>query len=133
MMFLIRTGLMLALVLLILPIDKEEAGISQGPTAFETLAAVRTVVTDVGGFCQRNPETCATGAATAEVLRQKAVYSAGVVQTWLSDGDSSRVLHADMSSNADVEGHTANAAADDVAALIMAADARLPASAHPPL
>ncbi|MBV6656232.1 MAG: DUF5330 domain-containing protein [Devosiaceae bacterium] len=82
-MFLIRSAFWLALVLLILPIDRDAAGITDGPGAFETMAAVQTAFQDLRGFCDRNPSACETGAETVDVLRQKAVYSAGVVQSWL--------------------------------------------------
>ena len=125
----IRTAFWLALIRLVLPIDRQEAGIADGPGALETLGAVQTVFNDVRGFCERNPDACATGAATVDVLRQKAVYSAGVVQGWLSEGGQGETLQVR---------HDAlppqGVGEDAVAALIMAADQqRVPASAMPPL
>ncbi len=128
MTFLLKTAFWLTVVLLILPIDREEAGIAQGPGAFETFAAVQTVVSDMRGFCARNPSACETGTATVDVLRQKAVYSAGVVQGWLADDEHQQTIHVRS------EPAPEEAVRDDqVAALIEAADARIPASAHPPL
>lgn len=128
MMFLLRTAFWLTLILLILPVDREEAGIGQGPGAFETFAAVQTVVSDMRGFCERNASACQTGAATVDVLRQKAVYSAGVVQGWLADDVSEQTLH--VRSEPAPGGIVRD---DEVAALIEAASARIPASAYPPL
>ena len=82
-MFLLRSVFWLGLVLLVLPVDRQAAGIEDGPGALATLLALQTTVQDVRGFCGRNPQACETGAATVDVMRQKAVYSAGLVQTWL--------------------------------------------------
>lgn len=137
MSFLIKTGFWLALVLLILPVDREEAGIEHGPSMFESLAAVQTVVTDVRGFCGRNPQTCDTGAATLSVLRQKAVYSAGVVQGWLADSHDPDTLHVrvdDIAPTPEPLVHTSHdASSQEVATLIDASSARIPAQDHPPL
>jgi hypothetical protein len=130
-MFLIRTAFWLTLILLVLPIDREEAGIAGGPGALETLSAMQTVVSDMRGFCDRNPGACATGSATVDVLRQKAVYSAGVVQGWLADGGSAPTVYARMDDDATVSQNQVDR--DDVAALILAANNRIPASDAPPL
>lgn len=144
MSFLIKTSFWLALVLLILPVNREEAGIAQGPGVFESFAAVQSVVADMRGFCGRNPQACDTGTATLDVLRQKAVYSAGVVQGWLADGEGT--LHVRMDEAAPTPAaqvqasapapHSATqrtAAQDQMAALINASNPRVPASAYPPL
>lgn len=131
-MFLIRTAFFVAIVLLLLPIDRQAAGITEGPGTFETFAAIQTVVADARGFCDRNPQACATGAATVGVLRQKAIYSAGVVQSWLAEGEAGATIsvHNRLPAN----GAQDSAGGDDqVAALIQAANGRVPASAFPPL
>lgn len=91
---------------------------------------MQTVVSDMRGFCDRNPGACATGAATVDVLRQKAVYSAGVVQGWLADG-SEQPIHVRLDGEAPVPPSSVDH--DGVAALIMAADNRIAASDAPPL
>lgn len=146
MSFLIKTSFWLALVLLILPVNREDAGIAQGPGVFESFAAVQSVVADMRGFCGRNPQACDTGAATLDVLRQKAVYSAGVVQGWLADGDGNGTLHVRLDETAPrpeavvqtstpAQNQTAQgqAALDQMATLINASNPRVPASDYPPL
>lgn len=141
MSFLIKTSFWLALVLLILPVNREEAGIAQGPGMFESFAAMQTVVADMRGFCGRNPQACDTGAATIDVLRQKAVYSAGVVQGWLADGDSGGTLHVHLDEatptpDALVQANTpvpVQPVFDQMATLIDASNPRVPARAYPPL
>ena len=132
MFFLIKTAFWLSLVLLFLPVNRDEAGIAEGPSTFETLAAVQTVWHDVSGFCERNPAACATGAQTVTVIRQKAVYSAGVVQTWLSD-DGSAPLPAVTVPAGFYEPHNQTAPDDAMASLIEASDPRIPARDYPPL
>ncbi|MFK7793401.1 MAG: DUF5330 domain-containing protein [Devosiaceae bacterium] len=135
MMFLIKTTFWLSLVLLLLPIDRHAAGIAEGPGTLETFSAVRTVVSDARGFCDRNPSACATGTATLAVLRQKAVYSAGIIQTWLAQDSNVRATEVIPAyQDNDARGRIPEtASADQVAALIQAADARLAAQSHPPL
>ena len=59
-------------------------------SAGDTLSAVQSVYNDVAGFCDRNPETCVTGAAIISELESKAraglaslgeKNSAGTVET----------------------------------------------------
>lgn len=133
-MFLLRTAFWLTVVLMILPIDRDDAGIASGPGTFETLAAVQTVVADMRRFCERNPQACDTGSQSIEVLRQKAVYSAGVVQGWLSQTDNGGVVHVnDQTDTQPLPTDGIGASADQVAALIQAADGGTPNPAHPPL
>lgn len=141
MSFLIKTSFWLALILLVLPVNREEAGIAQGPGMFESFAAMQSVVADMRGFCARNPQTCDTGAATVDVLRQKAVYSAGVVQGWLADGGNTGTLHVRLDEveptpNLSIPVGTPAAvqpALDQMATLIDASNPRVPARAYPPL
>ncbi|MEM1286893.1 MAG: DUF5330 domain-containing protein [Pseudomonadota bacterium] len=91
MRFLIKTAFWLCLILVFLPIDRQVDGIDQGPGALETMAALQATVQDLRGFCERNADVCATGAANMETLRQKAAYSVDLLQVWL---DSERVEHA---------------------------------------
>lgn len=136
MSFLIKTSFWLALVLLILPVNREDAGIAHGPGMFESFAAMQSVVADMRGFCGRNPQACETGAATVDVLRQKAVYSAGVVQGWLADGDTQGTLHVRMDETAPTPDEISPARApaqDQMATLIDASNSRVPALAYPPL
>lgn len=131
--FIIKTAFWLSLVLLLLPIDRQAAGITEGPSTLETFSAVRTVVSDVRGFCDRNASTCQTGVATVSLLREKAVYSAGMIQTWLATENAGQ--NQTLQVHAGTSGPAAQALAggDDMALLIDASSNRIPASAYPPL
>jgi hypothetical protein len=68
MMFLFRTAFWLLILVLLVPTDKGQQSRIYG-TAEATM-------NDVAGFCDRNPQTCATGHDAFEVLVQKAEYGA---------------------------------------------------------
>lgn len=58
---------------------------ASGPGNFAYLAAAAETVADVRGFCQRNPNTCATAGVVATVVEGKAKYSAKLVYEWAND------------------------------------------------
>lgn len=68
MMFLIRSAFWLLILVLLLPTDKDQQNKIYG--------TAEATVNDVAGFCDRNPQTCATGQDAFEVLVQKAQYGA---------------------------------------------------------
>ena len=68
MMFLIRSAFWLLILVLLLPTDKDQQNKIYG--------TAEATVNDVRGFCDRNPQTCATGQDAFEVLVQKAQYGA---------------------------------------------------------
>lgn len=71
MMFLIRTGFWLIVLILLLPTDESQQK--------EIYGTAQTAMNDVVTFCDRNPETCAKGQDAFAVLVQKAQYGAQVV------------------------------------------------------
>ena len=71
MMFLIRTSFWLLVLVLLLPTDEDQQN--------QIYGTAQAAVTDVVGFCDRNPQTCATGEDAFEVFVQKAQYGAEVV------------------------------------------------------
>ncbi|MCT8971245.1 DUF5330 domain-containing protein [Microbaculum marinisediminis] len=81
-MFLIRTAFWLSLVILFIPTGESETpgkeainSLSQVST-FEALSAAQSTMSDLAGFCERNPETCQTGSEALKVFGQKAQYGA---------------------------------------------------------
>jgi len=71
MMFLIRTGFWLLVLVLLLPTDENQQN--------EIYGTAQAAMNDVATFCDRNPQTCATGQNAFAVLVQKAQYGAQVV------------------------------------------------------
>lgn len=56
-----------------------------GPGSFAYLAAAAETVADLRGFCQRNPNACATAGVVSRVVEGKAKYSAKLVYEWAND------------------------------------------------
>jgi hypothetical protein len=81
-MFLIRAAFWLTLVVFLLPADP---GTGQAPRvgAFQALSAVQATASDLSGFCDRNPDVCATGSATFEILSEKVRTGARLIQNAL--------------------------------------------------
>jgi uncharacterized protein DUF5330 len=71
MMFLVRTAFWLVVLVLLLPTDKDQQN--------QIYGTAQTAVSDVAGFCDRNPQTCATSQEAFAVLVQKAQYGAGML------------------------------------------------------
>lgn len=89
-MFLIRTAFWLALVILLIPVSRDGASGDEtaGPeiSPIEAFQAARHTVSDLAGFCDRNPDTCRTGSAVVRVFGQKAQAGALMVYEYLADG-----------------------------------------------
>lgn len=77
MMFLIRTAFWLVVLVLLLPTDKDQQN--------QIYGTAQTAVNDVAGFCDRNPQTCATSQEAFAVLLQKAQYGAGMLMGLVED------------------------------------------------
>lgn len=86
MMFLFRTAFWLLILVLLVPTDKDQQNKIYG--------TAEATVNDVAGFCDRNPQTCATGHDAFEVLVQKAQYGAQMLMGFVeakSDGFGDRL------------------------------------------
>jgi len=77
MMFLVKTGFWLLVLILLLPTDEDQQN--------QIYGTAQSAVNDVVGFCDRNPETCATGQEAFAVLVQKAQYGAEVVMALIDE------------------------------------------------
>lgn len=95
-MFLIRTAFWLSLVILLLPAGHRtsDAGHVAAPepdlSALEALAAARDAIADLSAFCERNPETCATGSAALRLFGQKAQNGAHMLVEYLGEPSEAR-------------------------------------------
>ncbi|MET0279087.1 MAG: DUF5330 domain-containing protein [Pseudorhodoplanes sp.] len=73
MFFLVRVAFWLGIVLVMLPSGDYQAK-NAGPSigAADAIGAATAAVSDMGGFCQRQPEACEVGGQAAAVLGQRA-------------------------------------------------------------
>lgn len=85
-MFLIRTAFWLALIIVLLPTNKE----AQEEMYGSAVAAAR----DLKTFCVRNPEVCRNSKAALEKFGEKAQFGAKVVMDALRDGKSDKTTVA---------------------------------------
>jgi hypothetical protein len=84
-MFLIRAAFWLAIVIFLLPADPE-TGEAPRVGALEALSAVHATATDFSGFCARNPDVCATGSATIEIISEKVRNGVRMIQDAIDAG-----------------------------------------------
>jgi hypothetical protein len=77
MLFLIRTAFWLLIIILLLPTDGQQQNQIYGTAE----AAVR----DVAGFCDRNPDTCATGKNAFNVLVTKTEFGAQLLMGFIRE------------------------------------------------
>lgn len=86
MFFLLRMAFWLTIVLALLPTgsSQPQAGTPQ-LDAVDAVVAAGAAVTDVGGFCDRQPEACKVGAQAAVVIGQRAQAGASMVYDFIHD------------------------------------------------
>ena len=84
MRFLLKAAFWLTIVILMLPSARQEAGAS-GVGTSEAMSAAGAAVSDMRGFCARQPEACAVGSQAAVTLGHKAQAGAKMLYDFLSD------------------------------------------------
>jgi type IV secretory pathway TrbL component len=90
MFFLLRTAFWLSLVLILLPTftgqsNTAPAATSPSMSASEAVSAASATVSDLTGFCGRQPEACTVGAQAAAALGEKAQAGAKILYDYLND------------------------------------------------
>jgi hypothetical protein len=89
MMFLIRTAFWISVILLVLPLGGSLT--SDGPSAqdrasidaMSALAAAGATVSDMRGFCERQPGACDVGSQALKVISERAVNGAAMLHDYL--------------------------------------------------
>lgn len=90
MFFLIRAAFWLCVVSMFLPMTPMTS--ADGPSADErasidamsALAAAGATVSDVSGFCARQPDACAVGSQAIKMMGERARDGAALVQTYIA-------------------------------------------------
>lgn len=80
MFFLLRMAFWIGLVLLVLPISTAEDG-SRQIGAWQALSAAQSALSDLSGFCDRQPQACAVGGQMLLHIGDKAQAAA----VWLME------------------------------------------------
>lgn len=85
MFFLLRVAFWLTVVLVLLPSGGVQPGAKTSIGATEAMAAAGAAVSDMTGFCDRQPSACVVGAQAAAALGQRAQAGAKMVYDFLSE------------------------------------------------
>jgi len=95
MFFLLRAAFWLTLVLALLPTGSSQPA-AQGSQidATDAVVAASAAVSDVSGFCGRQPDACSVGSQAAVVIGQRAQAGAKMVYEFLND----KVAHSETGS-----------------------------------
>ncbi|MCB1463850.1 MAG: DUF5330 domain-containing protein [Nitratireductor sp.] len=83
-MFVIRAIFWLSIVVAFIPVNPADLKEGQRPVStLETIGAAQTLVSDLGGFCGRNPQACGTANELFSQFGAKARTGARYVSAWL--------------------------------------------------
>lgn len=87
MMFLLRTAFWLSVVIFLIPVDQaaqtQQATTAQPIGALEAASAAQQTISDVSGFCGRNPTACEVGGRVATTFMLKAQTGARMVYEFI--------------------------------------------------
>lgn len=81
--FLIKSAFWLSLVLLVIPFDGENDEPTVG--AIEAFFAVRSVIDDMSGLCERRPQACETGRSAFHTIGLRAREGARIAYDMLGE------------------------------------------------
>lgn len=83
-MFIFRAIFWLSIVVALIPVNPADLKEGQRPVStLETLGAAQTLVSDLSGFCERNPQACGTANELFSQFGAKARTGARYVSVWL--------------------------------------------------
>jgi Family of unknown function (DUF5330) len=85
MRFLLRMAFWLTLVLALLPSGGSQPTPTVNVSAIDAMSAAKATVSDMGSFCERQPEACSVGSQTAVVIGQRAQAGAKKLYDYFSE------------------------------------------------
>lgn len=106
MFFLLRVAFWLTVVLVLLPSGGSQQSAKANVGATDAVVAASAAVSDMSGFCERQPDACKVGAQAATVLGARAQAGARMVYDFISE----RAVHG--SEKGGETGSVAKVAAD---------------------
>jgi Family of unknown function (DUF5330) len=83
MFFLLRVAFWLTVVLVLLPTGRSQPGAQVGAT--DAVVAASAAVSDMSGFCDRQPEACVVGGQAAAAIGQRAQAGAKMVYHFINN------------------------------------------------
>ena len=86
-MFLVRAIFWLSIVVALIPVNPADLQEGQRPVStLETIGAAQTLVSDMSGFCERNPQACGTASELFAQFGAKARTGMRYVSAWIDKG-----------------------------------------------
>ena len=85
MRFLLRMVFWLTVILALLPSGGSQPASKVNVSAVDAMSAAKATVTDMGSFCQRQPDACAVGSQAAVAIGHRAQAGAKMVYDYLND------------------------------------------------
>jgi len=109
MLFLLRTAFWLTLVLVLIPLGSEKTSTPEQTVDVDPVSAflaAQATVSDIGGFCSRNPQACETGGNALTAIGSRARDGAAIVYQYFEPKNRSEAAEDGL-----VTGSTSPAAA----------------------
>src|SRR5262245_3036572 len=109
MKFLLKSAFWLTIVLILLPTGGSKDGRSspeQQISASEAVTAASAAVSDMKGFCARQPDACTVGSQVAVALGHKAQAGAKMLYEFLNEKLATREPRSAAASNGGMSQHT---------------------------
>ena len=85
MFFLLRVGFWLTVVLALLPSGGSQSASNSQVGATDAVVAAGAAVSDMSGFCDRQPEACVVGSQAAVAIGQRAQAGAMMVYEFINE------------------------------------------------
>jgi len=85
MRFLLRVAFWLGVVLVLLPSAGSDPVPKPQVGAVDAMSAAKAAVSDLRGFCERQPDACSVGSQAAAVIGQRAQAGAKMLYEFLND------------------------------------------------
>ncbi|WP_310620763.1 DUF5330 domain-containing protein [Flexibacterium corallicola] len=94
MYFLLKVAFWLSLILLIVPIGIGSDDEAPSINVVQAFVAARSAISDMSGFCDRNPDTCETGSSVATLIGLKAKQAARLTYDYLVEDEATPDVEA---------------------------------------
>ena len=83
--FLVRTTFWLVVILALLPSGGTQPTPKVNVSAIDAMSAAKSTVTDMRGFCERQPDACSVGSQTAVAIGHRAQAGAKMIYDYLNE------------------------------------------------
>jgi hypothetical protein len=83
--FLVRMTFWLTVVLVLLPSGGSQSTPKVNMSAIEAMSAAKATVTDMGSFCERQPDACSVGSQAAVTIGHRARAGAKMLYEYLNE------------------------------------------------